>query len=114
MTLVSKAAYRPEPAGRGRSLVRSASFAIRSLLAFVLLAAWTHTALAAPVGSGAGVVKDATGAVIPNARVTLQRISTNAVLSSATDATGSFQFRDLAPDVYRLTIEAPGFKRTTL
>jgi len=46
--------------------------------------------------------------------VTLTRISTNAVLTRTTDGSGAFQFLELPPDTYTLSVEAPGFKRTTL
>ncbi|GAC1651415.1 MAG: hypothetical protein NVS9B15_11630 [Acidobacteriaceae bacterium] len=95
-------------------LFRVVSRVLFSLLAFVVLSAWSPTALAAPVGAGGGTVKDASGAVVTGARVTLVRVSTNASLSTVTDGSGSFQFRDLPPDEYQVTVEAPGFKRTSL
>ena len=80
---------------------------------FLLLLS-TSLAHALPVGSGVGVVKDATGAVVPNARLVLTRVSTNAVLSTTSNTDGEFSFPSLAPDVYTLTVEAPGFKKEVL
>jgi hypothetical protein len=71
-------------------------------------------ALADAVGRGAGVVRDGSGAVVSGAKVTLTRTSTNAVLIRTTDGSGAFQFLELPPDTYTLSVEAPGFKRTTL
>jgi len=71
-------------------------------------------ALADAVGRGAGVVRDGSGAVVSGAKVTLTRTSTNAVLTRTTDGSGAFQFLELPPDTYTLSVEAPGFKRTTL
>ena len=71
-------------------------------------------ALADAVGRGAGVVRDGSGAVVSGAKVTLTRTSTNAVLTRTTDGSGTFQFLELPPDTYTLSVEAPGFKRTTL
>src|SRR5258708_11653861 len=71
-------------------------------------------ALADAVGRGAGVVRDGSGAVVSGAKVTLTRTSTNAVLTRTTDSSGAFQFLELPPDTYTLSVEAPGFKRTTL
>jgi len=80
-------------------------------LAFLLA---SHNGLADAVGVGAGVVRDTTGAAIPGAKITLTRLSTNAVLSRVSDAGGAFVFVELAPDTYTLTVEANGFKRTSL
>ncbi len=71
-------------------------------------------ALADAVGRGAGVVRDGSGAVVSGAKVTLTRTGTNAVLTRTTDGSGAFQFLELPPDTYTLSVEAPGFKRTTL
>ena len=82
------------------------------VVAVLLLSATLARAL--PVGSGVGVVKDATGAVVRGARLTLLRLSTNALYTGTSDENGSFQFGELPPDTYRLTVEALGFKRATL
>lgn len=66
------------------------------------------------VGLGSGVVRDSSGAVISGAKITLTRVSTNAVLTRVSDGGGTFQFLELAPDTYVLAVEAAGFKRTTL
>ncbi len=81
------------------------------VLAMLLVSHWV---LADAVGSAAGVVRDASGALVAGARITLTRLSTNAVINRTSDASGSFQFLELAPDTYTLTVEAPGFKRATL
>lgn len=80
-------------------------------LLFVFVSPW---ALADAVGRGAGVVRDGSGAVVSGAKVTLTRTSTNAVLMRTTDGSGAFQFLELPPDTYTLSVEAAGFKRTTL
>ena len=95
-------------AGMARALKFSRIFLLIALLC------GTHAALADAVGTGSGVVHDATGAVISGAKVTLTRVSTNSVVTRTTDGSGAFQFLELAPDTYTLTVEAGGFKRTTL
>src|SRR5258708_10239872 len=70
-------------------------------------------ALADAVGRGAGVVRDGSGAVVSGAKVTLTRTSTNAVLTRTTDSSGAFQFLELPPDTYTLSVERPGCKRWT-
>ena len=88
--------------------------AVSFLLAVILLLAGSRAALASPVGSGSGVVKDPTGAVVPGVKLTLVRVSTNSATVVTSDANGSFSFPELPPDEYRLTAEASGFKRATL
>ena len=78
------------------------------LALFCLLAGWL---LASPVGSIAGSVKDASGAYMAGAKVTLTNTATNAKLETATDQNGEFQFLQLAPSTYTLAVEAKGFKR---
>jgi hypothetical protein len=82
------------------------------LLIALLFAA--RGALADAVGRGAGLVRDSSGAVVAGARVTLTRTSTNAAQTRISDAGGAFEFLELAPDTYTLSVEATGFKHTTL
>src|SRR5260370_1831956 len=69
---------------------------------------------ASPVGSVAGTVKDATGAVIPHVKLTLTNTSTNTKITMVSNPEGEFQFLQLAPATYRLIAEAPGFKRASV
>jgi len=85
----------------------------RIALAITLLLA-SRAALADAVGRGAGLVRDGSGAVIAGARVTLTRTSTNGTQRRMSDAGGAFEFVELPPDSYTLSVEATGFKRTTL
>jgi hypothetical protein len=66
---------------------------------------------AASVGSIVGSVKDATGAFMPGVRVTLVNTATNAKQEATTDANGEFQFLQLPPATYSITVEAKGFKK---
>src|SRR5260370_24187772 len=68
---------------------------------------------ASPVGSVAGTVKDATGAVIPHVKLTLTNTSTNSQITMVSNPEGEFQFLQLAPATYRLIAEAPGLKRAS-
>src|ERR1051325_11971765 len=67
---------------------------------------------ASPTGSIAGMVKDPTGAVISSAKLTLVNIATNAKVEATSDDNGAFQFLQLAPAMYSLTVEATGFKKS--
>ena len=56
-----------------------------------------------------GRVSDATGAVIPGARVTLVLESTAAIRTITADSSGHYQLSQLTPGRYTLNISAPGF-----
>jgi hypothetical protein len=60
-------------------------------------------------GTMVGVVKDQTGASIPGADVKL-----NDLYAARTDGDGKFAFRDLPAGKYRLSCDAPGFRRSVL
>lgn len=84
-----------------------------SLLALVLLVAgsmWAQTTF----GSLNGVVRDATGSVIPGARITLVNTATGDTRSVESEGQGSYQFVTLPPGVYELTIQKEGFKRKVI
>lgn len=72
------------------------------------------TVSASPTGSIAGSVKDASGAVISGAKLTLINMSTNAQEEAVSDSNGDFQFLQLTPAVYSLRVEAAGFKRAAV
>ena len=68
--------------------------------------------MAQSAGTGAltGTVSDATGAVVPNATVTLTSTDTNQVRNTVTGADGVYKFSLLQPGTYRVRIVAVGFK----
>jgi hypothetical protein len=85
-------------------------FCLLSLLAALLcgVGAWAQQA----TGSISGTVKDPSGAVVPNARVTLTDTEKNvSVRSATTGANGEFSFPQLPVSHYSLTIEAPNFRK---
>ncbi len=57
-----------------------------------------------------GVVTDASGALVPNATVTIKDVGTNIASSARTDGKGSFFFTGLRPSTYDVTVEATGFR----
>jgi hypothetical protein len=59
-----------------------------------------------------GTVKDATGSVVVDAKVTVRNEANNAEREVRTNASGLFIASNLPPGYYTVTIEAPGFKRT--
>src|SRR5271157_3105440 len=56
-----------------------------------------------------GTVMDPNGAVIPDAQVTLVSAEIGLSLNTRTDKNGAYQFQDVRPATYVLTVSAPGF-----
>ena len=71
--------------------------------------------LSAQVDTGTilGTVKDQTGAVIPNAKVTLTNPATSYTLTKKTGPDGSYVFTPIRIGTYNLTGEDSGFQKTT-
>src|SRR5713226_4009806 len=82
-----------------------------SIIICSLALVFAPTVSASPTGSIAGFVKDQSGAMISGAKLTLINVSTNAKEEAVSDSNGGFQFLQLAPAVYSLHVEAPGFKK---
>ncbi|MFN2596798.1 MAG: TonB-dependent receptor domain-containing protein [Pyrinomonadaceae bacterium] len=61
-----------------------------------------------------GTVKDASGAVVPGATVTLTSKETNKSQTTAASDEGFYRFSQLAPGTYSLTAEKSGFKKQVL
>ncbi len=64
-------------------------------------------------GTITGVVLDSTGAVLPNAQVTLTSVDTGLVLQMETDRSGSYTFSPIKIGNYKLTATAKGFQTTS-
>ena len=80
------------------------------ILGMLLLAAHAASAQNASSGSIAGVVKDATGAVLPG--VTIEAASPvliEKVRSAISDDQGNYKIVDLKPGTYAVTFTLPGF-----
>ena len=60
-----------------------------------------------------GTVTDTTGAVVPNANVTLTNQRTNETRNTQSDGGGQYAFTLLLPGNYSVRIEAQGFKTFT-
>ena len=56
-----------------------------------------------------GTVVDKSGAAIPDAQVTLASAEIGVSLNTQTDKDGFYQFQDVRPATYVLTVSAPGF-----
>ena len=62
-------------------------------------------------GTLTGIVKDPTGAVIPNAQVQATNTGTQARFESTTDGSGTYSLRSIPIGVYQLAVSSQGFKR---
>jgi outer membrane receptor protein involved in Fe transport len=61
----------------------------------------------------AGTVLDPTGAAIANAKVTATNPATGESFTATTNSTGNYTVKEVPPSVYKITVEAPGFKTVT-
>ena len=61
-------------------------------------------------GSVAGVVKDATGGVLPGVTVSITNVETNVAAVAVTDSRGFYQARHLNPGTYSVEAKLDGFK----
>src|SRR5271170_1680772 len=64
-------------------------------------------------GSITGVVQDSTGAVVPNARVTLLNTDVGLSLETTADGSGLYTFSPVRIGHYSVSVTAPGFSTTT-
>jgi hypothetical protein len=60
-----------------------------------------------------GTVIDPTGAAIANAKVTATKPATGESFTATTNSTGNYTVKEVPPGMYKITVEAPGFKTST-
>lgn len=80
----------------------------------LLMASATAAFAQSDRGNITGTVKDPSGALVPNAKVTATDLSTNETRDTTTTAEGNYTLSELKADPYRLTVEAQGFKTATI
>lgn len=80
------------------------------LLVLLLIAAFALHAQSI-TGSVSGTVSDPSGAAVPGARVTATEIASNIAAVAESGVRGEYSFPALRPGVYRIDVEAPGFRR---
>jgi hypothetical protein len=64
-------------------------------------------------GSITGTVQDASGAVVPNAQVTLVNTDQGLTLQTTTSGSGVYVFSPVRIGHYSVSVTAPGFSKTT-
>jgi hypothetical protein len=80
--------------------------ALCALLAFLAQAAFAQP----DVGTIAGFVKDPTGAVVPNAKVTVKNQATGETRTATTNGDGYYTVPTLPPALYTVSVQVTGFK----
>jgi len=58
-----------------------------------------------------GTVADSSGAVVAGAKVTIKEMRTGVSRMATTNESGNYQFSDIAPGQYEVTVERDGFKK---
>ncbi len=72
-------------------------------------AAWSQTVNATLLGT----VTDASGAVVPGAKVTITETQTGVAHTAQTNESGNYIVPNLPPGLYSVSVEATGFKKET-
>jgi hypothetical protein len=101
--------------GRDRSMfsrLRVLSYVVLTTLSFLLFAPrYAHGQV--DEGAITGTVLDSTGAVVPNAQVTLLNTDQGITLETKTSASGGYTFSPVRAGHYSITVTAPGFAKIT-
>ena len=92
------------------SMFRSIAIVLAILLTFVA----ARSAFAQFGSSLNGTVADSTGAVIPGATITLTNTGTQQSRTTTSSSAGSYNFGELGPGTYNLTVSAPNFQTENL
>lgn len=77
-------------------------------LVFLLICG--HAPAQSPTGQISGTVQDSSGAIIPDANVTLTNQDTGSVRTIASSPSGEFVFTALSPGTYTVKVEKSGFR----
>src|SRR3981189_1180202 len=83
------------------------------LVALVLIVVIPHSASAQATATPNGVVRDSSGAVIPQATVTLRNTDTSTERESLTNDSGLYVFVSVPPGEYVLKVTKEGFTTAT-
>jgi hypothetical protein len=89
----------------------SRSIRCRTGALLALLFAYTLGIAQEITGAITGIIRDNSGAVLPEAVLTATNLGTALEVRVTTDETGAYTFALLRPGRYRLTVEKAGFQR---
>ena len=99
---------------RGFRPVRCAPRLGAALLVLALVVSLSPAGFAQATATLEGLVKDPSGAIIPQAEVTALHVSTGLSRTVNTDKDGYYRIPSLPVGTYRLTVTAKGFKQSVL
>ncbi len=99
-------------AGIARPVVRSVVAIVCCLLVVMLVR--VPAADAQALSGIQGTITDETGAVVPNAQVTVTNTATNVASHAVTSSAGTFTITDLIPGSYSVRVEKTGFKAAVI
>src|SRR5215469_8731928 len=90
------------------------SIAITCAMAIALVAFFTTpVARAQDNGTITGTVTDASGALVPNANVSVTNTATNQTRETVSNSAGAYRFANVGIGTYNLTVVAQGFQKYT-
>jgi hypothetical protein len=92
--------------------MRTPSLRFLTLLATLFVLTVASFAQFSQRGSINGSVTEASGAVVPKAPVALLDLDRNQTSAATTDASGHYQFSQLLPGNYQVSVELAGFKKS--
>jgi hypothetical protein len=80
-------------------------------LALLVMLTGKLFAQAGATGTILGTVTDTSGAIVPNAKVTVTNTATNVEFRTTTSSSGDFNAPSLNPGPYKVTVEGQGFEK---
>ena len=95
-------------------MVMKAFTAVRFFAILMLLGLFAGAAHAQFNAGIQGTVLDPSGAGVPNVKVALVNTATGITATVTTDASGSYEFVNLAPGAYEMSAEGTGFEKTVV
>src|SRR5215475_1135256 len=96
---------------KGKAMRKTKLGWLRLALAAIAMGAAYAQAIS---GDLVGIVKDSSGAAIPNASVSALNVSTSVQTTTKTNTGGEYRFGNLLPGRYDISSTASGFTKTTL
>jgi len=82
------------------------SFRLVITILFAAVSTWAQF-----TASIQGSVTDPSGAAVPQAKITLENVSTHITATTTADAEGGYRFVSVAPGSYKISVEASGFSK---
>src|SRR5581483_4579093 len=79
----------------------------------LLFAACVGIYAQAVTGTVLGTVEDSSGAIVPNAKVTLTEVNTGISHTTQTNGSGNYTFPNTPEGNYSVSVESTGFKKET-